>query len=135
MDINKLLNFAKSIKDFRLDRKKLHPAENIVFITVLVLLYNATDWEDIADFGKSRKEYLTKHLDLKIGIPSHDIFNQFFYPAPQSLPTLSQCFSPHNYYISIIRSSSLHSQMDYLLPKIEFIFCICVKVKLQNLLC
>ena len=29
------MNFAKSIKDFRLDRKKLHPVENIIFISIL----------------------------------------------------------------------------------------------------
>lgn len=76
--MNKLFNFAKSIEDFRLDRKKLHPAENIVFITVLAVICNAVDWEEIADFGKSRKEFLSKYLDLTNGIPSHDTFNRFF---------------------------------------------------------
>jgi predicted transposase YbfD/YdcC len=70
--------FAKSIEDFRMERKKLHPAENIVFITVLAVICNATDWEEIVDFAKFRKEYLSKYLDLKNGIPSHDTFNRFF---------------------------------------------------------
>lgn len=39
MNINKLLAFVKSIEDFRLNRKKLHPAENIVFIAILALYY------------------------------------------------------------------------------------------------
>ena len=43
---NKLFFFAKSIKDFRLDRKKLHPVENIVFITILAVICNAQDWEE-----------------------------------------------------------------------------------------
>src|SRR5690554_7948144 len=76
--MNKLFNFAKSIEDFRLDRKKLHPAENIVFITVLAVICNAVDREEIADFGKSRKEFLSKYLDLTNGIPCHDTFNRFF---------------------------------------------------------
>lgn len=76
--MNKLLTFAKSIEDFRLDRKKLHPSENIVFITVLALICDAQDWEEIADFGEDRKEFLSQHLDLKNGIPSHDTFNRFF---------------------------------------------------------
>lgn len=76
--MNKLLTFAKSIEDFRLDRKKLHPAENIVFITILALICNATDWEEVADFGELRKDYLSQYLDLKNGIPSHDTFNRFF---------------------------------------------------------
>ena len=52
MNKNKLLTFAKSIKDFRLDRKKLHPVENIVFITILAVICNAQDWEEVEDFGK-----------------------------------------------------------------------------------
>lgn len=78
MNKNKLLNFSKSIKDFRLDRKKLHPVENIVFITILAVICNAQDWEEIEDFGNSRIEFFSKYLDLKNGIPSHDTFNRFF---------------------------------------------------------
>lgn len=76
--MNKLLIFAKSIEDFRMNRKKVHPAENIVFITVLALICDALTWEEIADFGKSRKDYLSQFLDLENGIPSHDTFNRFF---------------------------------------------------------
>ena len=32
----------------------------------------------IQDFGNSRKEFFSKYLDLKNGIPSHDTFNRFF---------------------------------------------------------
>lgn len=74
----KLLIFAKSIKDFRLDRKKLHSVENIVFITIVALLCGAQDWEDIEDFGEIRKGFFSRFLDLKNGIPSHDTFNRFF---------------------------------------------------------
>ena len=78
MDKNKLLEFAKSIKDFRLDRKKLHPVENIVFITILAVICNAQDWEEIEDFGNARIAFFSKYLDLTNGIPSHDTFNRFF---------------------------------------------------------
>lgn len=78
MDENKLLVFAKKVKDFRLDRRKLHPVENIVFITILAVICNAQDWEEIEDFGKARIDFFSKHLDLKNGIPSHDTFNRFF---------------------------------------------------------
>jgi predicted transposase YbfD/YdcC len=78
MNKNKLLTFSKSIKDFRLDRKKLHPVENIVFITILAVICNAQDWEEIEDFGNARIDFFSKYLDLKNGIPSHDTFNRFF---------------------------------------------------------
>ena len=73
-----MLVFAKKVEDFRLDRKKLHPVENIVFITILAVICDAQDWEEIEDFGKARIDFFSKHLDLKNGIPSHDTFNRFF---------------------------------------------------------
>lgn len=76
--MNKLLKFAKGIKDFRLNRKKLHPVENIVFITVLAVICGMETWEEIEDFGEDRKDFLKDYLDLKNGIPSHDTFNRFF---------------------------------------------------------
>ena len=78
MKENKLLAFAKSIKDFRLDRRKLHPVENIVFITILAVICDAQDWEEIEDFGNARIDFFSKYLDLENGIPSHDTFNRFF---------------------------------------------------------
>lgn len=78
MKENSLLKFAKSVKDFRLNRKKLHPVENIVFITVIALICNAQDWEEIEDFGNARKDFFAKYLDLTNGVPSHDTFNRFF---------------------------------------------------------
>lgn len=78
MNNNKLLAFSKSIKDFRLNRRKLHPVENIVFITILAVICDAQDWEEIEDFGNARIDFFSKHLDLKNGIPSHDTFNRFF---------------------------------------------------------
>lgn len=76
--MNKLLKFAKSIKDFRLKRKRLHPVENIVFITVVAVICGMETWEEIEDFGNARRGFLKNHLDLKNGIPSHDTFNRFF---------------------------------------------------------
>ena len=78
MSENKLLSFSKKVKDFRINRKKLHPVENIVFITILAVICNAQDWEEIEDFGNARFDFFTKYLDLKKGIPSHDTFNRFF---------------------------------------------------------
>ncbi len=43
---NKLFTFAQTIPDFRLNRKKLYPSENIVFITILAVICGAETWED-----------------------------------------------------------------------------------------
>jgi len=60
ININNIVYFAKSIKDFRLNRKKLHPVENIVFITVIAVICNVQDWEEIEDFGNSRRDFFFK---------------------------------------------------------------------------
>jgi predicted transposase YbfD/YdcC len=78
MEENKLLIFARSLPDHRMDRKKLHLAENIVFITLVAVICGAETWEEIAEFGHSKKNSLKRFLNLENGIPSPDTFNRFF---------------------------------------------------------
>lgn len=73
-----LLKFARSLPDCRMDRKKLHLAEDIVFITFVAVICGAETWEDIADFGRSKILFLKRFLNLEHGIPSPDTFNRFF---------------------------------------------------------
>jgi predicted transposase YbfD/YdcC len=75
---NKLLAFSQSIPDFRLNRKKLYPSENIVFITILAVICGAETWEEIEDYGVVKHDFLETILGLENGIPSHDTFNRFF---------------------------------------------------------
>lgn len=75
---NKILTFAKSLPEHRMDRKKLHLAEDIVYITLAAVICGADTWEDISDFGKSKEDFLKDTLSLKNGIPSPDTFNRFF---------------------------------------------------------
>lgn len=66
------------MKDHRIDRKKLHLLEDIVFITVAAVISGAASWNEIELFGKHKKEWLATFLALPNGIPSHDTFNRFF---------------------------------------------------------
>ena len=75
---NKLLIFAHSIPDHRMDRKKLHLAKDIVFITLAAVICGAETWEEIAEFGRSKKKFLKQFIKLENGIPSPDTFNRFF---------------------------------------------------------
>ncbi|PRY93845.1 DDE family transposase [Marinilabilia salmonicolor] len=75
---NKLLNFARSLPEHRMDRKKLHLAEDIVYITLAAVICGADTWEDICQFGRSKEDFLKQTLSLKNGIPSPDTFNRFF---------------------------------------------------------
>jgi predicted transposase YbfD/YdcC len=52
--------------------------EDIIFITIAAVICGAETWNDIELYGNTKKEWLTKHLRLPNGIPSHDTFNRFF---------------------------------------------------------
>jgi len=66
------------MKDHRINRKKRHPLKNIIAITIVAIICNMETWEDIAFFGNAKKDFFSKFLDLKNGIPSKDTFRRFF---------------------------------------------------------
>jgi predicted transposase YbfD/YdcC len=59
-------------------RKVTYPLINIVTIALCAVICGADDFVAIAKFGRTKKEWLSKFLDLKEGIPSHDRFNAIF---------------------------------------------------------
>ena len=73
-----ILSYFCTMKDPRIDRKKLHPLDNIIFITIAAVLCGAETWEDIEDFGYAKFDWFSGILDMKNGVPSHDTFNRFF---------------------------------------------------------
>lgn len=73
-----VLSFFASLPDHRIDRTKLHLAEDIVFISIASVLCGADTWDEMEDFGHSKIDWLKTILELPNGIPSHDTFNRFF---------------------------------------------------------
>lgn len=49
-----------------------------MFIAVCAVISGADTYEEIADYGESKKEWLKRYLELANGIPSHDTFNRVF---------------------------------------------------------
>jgi predicted transposase YbfD/YdcC len=66
------------LKDPRINRTRKHPLINIIFIALIAVICGAEDWVSIERFGKARRNWLKRFLDLKNGIPSHDTFNRVF---------------------------------------------------------
>jgi predicted transposase YbfD/YdcC len=56
-------------------RKVTYPLMNIVVIAICAVICGADDFVAIADFGKTKRRWFARFLDLKNGIPSHDRFN------------------------------------------------------------
>ena len=73
-----LLRHFRRLKDPRINRRKLHSLENILVIAVCAVIAGAQDFQQIALFGRKRREWLERFLDLPHGIPSHDTFERVF---------------------------------------------------------
>ncbi len=53
----------------------VYPLINVVMIAVCAVICGADDFVAIAEFGRQKKKWFAKFLDLSAGIPSHDRFN------------------------------------------------------------
>jgi predicted transposase YbfD/YdcC len=69
--------FAK-LKDPRRAHRRLHHLQDIVVIALCAVIAGAQDWQEIETFGRKRKDWLRRFLDLPNGIPSHDTFERVF---------------------------------------------------------
>ena len=56
-------------------REVTYPLINIVVIAGCAVICGADDFVAIAKFGRTKRQWLAKFLDLSNGIPSHDRFN------------------------------------------------------------
>ena len=56
-------------------REVTYPLINVVVIAVCAVICGADDFVAIAEFGRTKRKWLARFLDLKSGIPSHDRFN------------------------------------------------------------
>jgi predicted transposase YbfD/YdcC len=64
------------LEETRVERTRIHSLMKIVFIAVCALLSGANDFVGMEKFGKSKKQWLAKFIDLTDGIPSHDTFGR-----------------------------------------------------------
>jgi len=68
----------RRLHDPRLDRRKRHLLADILTIAVCAVLAGANTWPDIETFGRKRRVWLQRFLELPNGIPSHDTFERVF---------------------------------------------------------
>jgi predicted transposase YbfD/YdcC len=71
--------FFASLPDPRRRRTRVkHPLLNLVVIALCGTIAGADDWEEIVQFARDRRGWLSRFLDLSPGIPSHDTFGRVF---------------------------------------------------------
>jgi predicted transposase YbfD/YdcC len=56
----------------------VYPLHHILFIAICAVICGADDFVAIAKFGRTKKDWFAKYLDLSAGTPSHDRFNAIF---------------------------------------------------------
>jgi len=74
---NPLKCFAE-LRDPRVERDREHLLEEILVVAIAAVLSGAESWNDIAEYGEDKREWLKTFLSLPSGIPSHDTFSRVF---------------------------------------------------------
>jgi hypothetical protein len=74
----KILNEIEKISDPRIHGKVKHKLSSIIFMALCAVLSGCECWSDIEDYYLMKKEWLSKYIDLKSGIPSEWTFRRIF---------------------------------------------------------
>ncbi|GHV27497.1 H repeat-associated protein YdcC [Spirochaetia bacterium] len=75
-----IIAYFSGVKDPRTNRNKLrkYPLVEVIVITILAVISAAKGWEDIERYGKAKRKWLEKFLQLEHGIPKHDVYRLVF---------------------------------------------------------
>lgn len=72
------LKYFAELRDPRVEWNREHLLEEVLLIAIAAVLSGAESWNDIADYGEAKLEWLKTFLTLPSGIPSHHTFNRVF---------------------------------------------------------
>jgi predicted transposase YbfD/YdcC len=71
-------HYFKKLKDPRRAHRRLHLLQDIIVLSLCATIAGAQDWQEIALFGRNRRDWLKRLLKLPNGIPSHDTIERVF---------------------------------------------------------
>ncbi len=74
--LEKLSSIFSELEDPRIDRTKLYPLMEIIFLTINGVISGCQSWDEIADFGEAKLDWLKQYLPYANGVPSHDTINR-----------------------------------------------------------
>ena len=66
------------LADPRLDRKKLYPLREILFVVLCGSICGAGSWRDFVSFGREKLDFLREYFPYANGIPSKNTFARVF---------------------------------------------------------
>src|SRR5688500_2198004 len=70
--------FFARLTDPRRAHRRLHLLQDVIVIALCAVIAGAQDWQEIETFGRKRKDWLRRFLELPNGVPSHDTFERVF---------------------------------------------------------
>lgn len=73
-----LIKHVGQLEGPRDSTKSRHTLLDIIAISVAAVICGADDWVSIAAFARAKEAWLSKFLELRNGIPSHDTFGRVF---------------------------------------------------------
>ena len=71
-------DFFIGVEDFRVEGRCDHLLSDILMLTLIGVICDCDDFEQIADYGRDNEVFLKTFLELPNGIPSHDTLNRVF---------------------------------------------------------
>lgn len=76
--IRMLVSRLETLDDPRQAGKVSYPLVEMAMVAVAGVIADCDEWEDVADFGRDRLEWLRRFLPFANGVPSHDTFGRVF---------------------------------------------------------
>lgn len=73
-----IIDICKQIEDPRMNRKKVHKMETIIYVSIAAVICGAQSWNEIEEFGHAKFSFFKSKIPDLEQIPSHDTFNRFF---------------------------------------------------------
>jgi hypothetical protein len=72
------LEYFSEVHDPRVERNQKHRLDEILLIVIAAMLSGTERWNDMAEDGRSKQEWLQTRSELPGCILTYDIFNQVF---------------------------------------------------------
>ena len=73
-----IFSILEKVSDPRRVHLKKHSLESIFYIAISAVLNGAESWNEVAELGRTRKDFFRERIKDFQGVPSHDTFNRLF---------------------------------------------------------